>query len=948
MKTFGKFFVKYFLMLIPVIVGLSILSEWHHANSYEKRLTNIREHLDFESQVISHNVNMRFRILTLALGLIAHDVSHNLQENNFEEIEISLSKLIEEPSNLSLIRIIDNDANLLVKMESKSDGVKVYKQDEFDSVYDIIDDDFIQNLQSADSDEWVISNLMTCEDCAKVGHHCEITIIRLGTPLFLDGKRYGSILVNYQANALLPDMNFFGKGLFFIDHSGIWLEENYKDRHLNIKMDDFKDRFPQIWESFEDGSDDLITRDDGIFAIRKLDIFNDIKVRGTRPEISSVVRFTEEGLENRSAAFRKDRIIYISAIFFICLMISAMLSLVKTKTLKSSKVILEKELRYRNLFDNTHNGLAMLQIVYDEYKNPIDARFVEVNKAFGVQLGLPGLDFNNSTVLDIFPGSTSTFPQTFESIVKGGTPLHREIFSTDLDRYLEVTVYRASEDTVVLLLSNITARQNQKMLMKRKNEELSGIFESSGTGLVLTDASGVIEDVNPAFELMLGYRKDELAGKRYLDLVSEMYRHEVEGRIKMLKEKVEIEPVKCSLESKDGREHIYEVHKNIILDPETKEIRNLIIDLNDITTREQLIEYAETSREQYQFLSDNTREAVFVCKDKKIINANARFFKMVRLPDDAIENGVYISDVLSDSDIANCRDKSVIVKLHEATESPITVEVTSIQRNWHNSVVEAFVMRDVSAQKETEEKLEQARISAEESDRAKSEFLATISHELLTPMNGIIGMTQLLKMQELSDEDMEYVSIIEDSSNSLLSIVNGVLDLASIENGKLKLKVEPFNLAGTIDRAIDLLMPVADQKGTLLTKEIDSRIPQILMGDSKRIFQVLNNLVENAIKFTNEGSVSVSVKLENLSETQACISIAVSDTGIGIPTDKFTLIFERFTQVDQTFSRNHGGTGVGLHIAQQFVELMDGTIKCESELGKGSVFTVRIPLGLKS
>jgi len=242
--------------------------------------------------------------------------------------------------------------------------------------------------------------------------------------------------------------------------------------------------------------------------------------------------------------------------------------------------------------------------------------------------------------------------------------------------------------------------------------------------------------------------------------------------------------------------------------------------------------------------------------------------------------------------------------------------------------------------RERTQALEQALANMNRAMRAKSEFLAVVSHEIRTPMNGILGMTQLLQMSALDEEQRRFVGVIQTSGETLLSIINDILDMSKLEAGKFKLHSRPFEPRVVAREVGDLLRSQAQSKRLYLDIEIAERLPQWLQGDGLRLTQVLTNLVGNALKFTHHGGVTVTLEMSDDATMLECV---VQDTGIGIPPDRVNSLFERFSQVDSSITRRYGGTGLGLAICKHLVEGMGGTIGVRSKMHEGSTFTVRIP-----
>lgn len=287
------------------------------------------------------------------------------------------------------------------------------------------------------------------------------------------------------------------------------------------------------------------------------------------------------------------------------------------------------------------------------------------------------------------------------------------------------------------------------------------------------------------------------------------------------------------------------------------------------------------------------------------------------------------------------------ITLYKRNGSLITCLINEVQLyDTQNIKTGSFAMiSDISWLKDTEERLRKAKDNAENANKAKSTFLANMSHDLRTPMNGIIGMTYLALDTNLTPKQRDYLQKISYSADGLLGLLNDILDFSKIEAGQLNIEGYSFNILDLLNNIVSIMTFTAKEKGlNLILEKTTPDLPTFVNGDELRLRQILVNLIGNSIKFTEKGSVSIKVISENRSDNQLKLHFTVADTGIGIPTDKQKTIFSSFSQADASITREFGGTGLGLTICQQLVKLMGGKIWVESNVGQGAIFHFTIIL----
>jgi two-component system sensor histidine kinase/response regulator len=477
---------------------------------------------------------------------------------------------------------------------------------------------------------------------------------------------------------------------------------------------------------------------------------------------------------------------------------------------------------------------------------------------------------------------------------------------------------------------------------------LSGLARSSPIGLYVVQ-EGKFQYVNSRFEEISGYTHEELLGTDSLGYVHPDDRDAVRTKaVAALKneQNSEFRPYEYRVVCKSGESRwIMETVTPVDFRGKRATLGNFM----DITEKKQ-------AEELYATLADNSPVAIYIMQGNRIVYANSELQNASGYNREELLN-IDPSILVHPDDVQSTRTNAIEM-LKGKLLQPFEFRFVTKNGNtrWAMQRVSSVFYKgkpatlavsiDITQRKEMETALQKAKEDAEIANRAKTEFLAHMSHEIRTPMNAVVGLSHLALKTDLEPKQRDYLNKIQSSANTLMGIINDILDLSKIEAGKLEIESSFFRLDQLLSNIEAILSPKAQEKGLRLYFQTNPDIPLGLLGDSLRLGQVLTNLVGNAVKFTHSGTVMVSVEPVSKDEQHITLKFSVTDTGIGMTEPQQRKLFEPFTQADSSMNRRYGGTGLGLAISKQLVERMGGRIGVKSTPGTGSTFTFTIVLGL--
>ncbi len=638
-----------------------------------------------------------------------------------------------------------------------------------------------------------------------------------------------------------------------------------------------------------------------------------------------------------------------------------------TKTLRRARDELEMRVkertaRLRSIIDTAADAIIVISsdgIIQEFSPSAVGIFGYKPEEAIGknVSFLMPEIVRNEQTGSirhDLWTGKAgaigATTPDSF-ALRKNG-----EVFPVELSLS---EAFVGDERLFTGIVRDVTERKKAEEGLRK----LSMAVEASPLSVVITNKRGTIEYVNPGFTKTTGYEFEEAIGENPR-ILSAGYRPP--GFIKELWQTL--------LAGKEWHGEFRNKAKNgelswqsAVISPITNsenEITHFVSIQEDVTERKEIEQALHMEEERSRLLLESVGEGIFGIGEDGLVNfINPAAIQLLGYQADELI-GEKIHGIIhhSHSDGSPHPEEQCPMNLTLRQGTTYTIDDEFLWRKdgscfpaQYSSVPihkdgkiagVVVVFRDITQQKEAISAIKKAHLAAEEATQAKSNFLANMSHEIRTPMNAIIGMSHLALQSNLNSQQQDYVNKIHHAADSLLGIINDILDFSKIEAGKLEMEAEPFQLDNTLDQLAHLITVKTKEKGLELLIHIHPEVPNGLIGDSLRLGQILVNLTNNAVKFTEKGEIIIRIEPEAFADDRVTLQFSVIDSGIGMTKEQMGKLFRSFSQADASTSRKYGGTGLGLTISKTLTEMMGGKIWAESTVGEGSAFIFTANFGL--
>jgi PAS domain S-box-containing protein len=603
------------------------------------------------------------------------------------------------------------------------------------------------------------------------------------------------------------------------------------------------------------------------------------------------------------------------------------------------------ELRYKSFFNSIEAGIVIFEPICNAKGELVDLRYVDMNPVNETIINAKSQDMIGKTHFEVFPETHDAFIEHFKTVVENQKGMRFENYYPFLSKYYSINVFPIDNNLIAFTCYDITESVLARQEVEASEKRHKAIFDNSSSLMVLIDPeNGAILDANKAVFKYTGYSRDEFLSMD-LDLISSYGKEVIKEQLRLARnENKNYFEFKHRLASGEFRD--IEVYTGLI-EEKGKTILHCIV--HDITDKKNALK--ETLKLS-KAVEQSPASVVITDVEGNIEYSNPTNCELTGYTFEELlgQNPRIVKSGKQSNSIY--RDLWQTILAGRKWEGEIYNRKKDGSHYWESAIIAPIINnegltisfikvgKDITERKKIELELRKAKSKAEESDRLKTAFLANLSHEVRTPLNGILGFTKLLTEEDIPEEEKrDYVNVIHESGEQLMMIINDLVKISQIEAGKMSVEMTEFFVDDLIREVVQFHRPECLKNGLLLCRETKLCKSSKCISDRQRIRQVLDNLIKNAIKYTSQGGITITTECRGM-----YLLFSIKDTGIGIAPEHHRIIFDRFRQVEDHYTRSYGGNGLGLSISKEIVKLLGGELWVESQLGKGSTFHFTIPL----
>ncbi|OYT17861.1 MAG: hypothetical protein B7C24_00325 [Bacteroidetes bacterium 4572_77] len=796
-------------------------------------------------------------------------------------------------------------------------------------------------------------------------------MIRIATPFFdKNGKKKGIVLLNYFGSELIKQFKIYSNisktsNIMLLNSDGYWLSAKDPDDEWGFMFKEKKDRtfanrHPKAWETIHSQKAGQFQTKAGIFTFETIYPLAEGQVSSTgagkpySPSLSQlnseefywkIVSFIPAKLFESNSNKRLTTAIYsiiILSLLFLYISILFSKNLIHRKT--AEQTLRQSEEKFRGLYTSMSLGVIFCEAIYDKNHNMIDCIYRDMNNTYEKFTNLNKETAIANKVTEMLPGTEPQWFSTFGEVVRTGKPISFEMYNAPTKKHYSVSAYKTQENRFTALFEDITERiETNKQITK-----LSATVEQTANTIVITDTEGNIEYTNPQFTKITGYTPIEAHGKNPRILNAGTQSKEYYAQMWKTIKKGEIWRGEFHNKTKTGKRY----WESVTITPikENDKIINFLAIKQDITKQKRS---DEQIRKLSQVVKTTSQSVVITNMEGNITFVNEALLKSggFSKKSDLIDKSIYAftdeqgAIILKEEILPIILQEGFYVgeldfRKKDDTLYPGKINCSIILNEAKKPESFVIMFNDISGRKLAEAELIAAKEKAEESNRLKTAFLNNMSHEIRTPLNGITGFLELLQEPDIEAEyKQEYFNIINKNSRRLITTVTDIIEISKIETGLVEVFTEEVSVNKMLQELQDFFSLEAKNKGLKL-KCLPSLSDDesLILTDNHKLNGILINLINNAIKFTDKGNVTLGYELKT-----TVLEFFVKDTGIGIAENKQQAVFDRFEQADIEDTRAFEGSGLGLAIAKSYVEMLGGKIWLSSKEGVGTEFRFTIP-----